>query len=165
MTVARIINRMSDLVHKICCVIVVVLIGAMVTVTFLQIICRVFFNALSWSEEVARYLLIWATFIGASCVYKTGGHVSVNFLQDMLPEKTHTALQTLVHLLCSIFFIIATYYGVKYIGRQGSQLSAALRIPMRYMYAAIPINNFIMLLHAVDMIIQGFMPKKGVTAQ
>ncbi len=164
MTVAKVINRTSDLVYKICCVIVVALLGAMVAVTSLQIICRVFFNALSWSEEVARYLLIWATFIGAGCVYKTGGHVSVSFLQDMLPEKTHIILQTVVHLLCSIFFIIATYYGIKYIGRQGGQLSAALRIPMRYMYAAIPINSFIMLLHAVNMIIQGFMPKE-VTAQ
>lgn len=164
MTVAKVINQMSDLVYRICCAVVVVLLGAMVAVTSLQIICRVFLTALSWSEEVARYLLVWATFIGAGCVYKTGGHVSVSFLKEMLPEKAHTFLQVLIHLLCSILFVTITYYGMKYIGKQGGQLSAALRIPMRYMYVAIPVNSFIMLLHAINEIVQSFVQKE-VTAQ
>ena len=44
---------------------IVLMIGAMVIITTAQIICRIWFTALSWSEEVTRFLLIWATFLGS----------------------------------------------------------------------------------------------------
>lgn len=154
MAVVKAINKASDLVDKLCCIIVVVLLASMVFVTSVQIICRVFFSALSWSEEVARYLLVWSTFIGAGCVYKKGGHISVLIAQELLPHKLRKMVQILVHLLCGTFFAIAVYYGFKYMNMQGTQLSAALRIPMRLMYLAIPVGCSVMLLHAFNAIIQ-----------
>ena len=82
MAVAKAINKVSDLLDKICSVILVAMLAGMVLTTSLQIICRVFFTALSWSEEVTRYLLVWSTFLGAGCVYKKGGHISVTFAQE-----------------------------------------------------------------------------------
>ncbi|KUO67884.1 MAG: hypothetical protein APF77_12220 [Clostridia bacterium BRH_c25] len=160
MAVARAINKASDLVDKACCVIVVVLLAGMVLVTSAQIICRVFFSALSWSEEVARYLLVWSTFIGAGCVYKKGGHISVLVAQELLPSKLRKPLQILVHVLCGAFFMLAVYYGFKYTGKQGTQLSAALRIPMSLMYMAIPVGSGVMLVHAFNAIIQIFVAKE-----
>ncbi len=154
MAVAKVINKVSDLVDAVCCAIVVALLAAMVIVTSAQIICRVFFNALSWSEEVARYLLVWSTFIGAGCVYKKGGHISVLIVQELLPHKIRKLMQILAHLMCSAFFFIAVYYGFKYMKIQGTQLSAALHIPMRLMYMAIPIGSSVMLLHALNAILQ-----------
>ncbi|HYE82672.1 MAG TPA: TRAP transporter small permease, partial [Clostridia bacterium] len=122
MVVVKAINKASDLVDKVCCAFIVALLTGMVLVTSAQIICRVFFNALSWSEEVARYLLVWSTFIGAGCVYKKGGHISVLILQDLLPAGLRKAAQVLVHVLCGAFFVLAAYYGFKYMGRQGTQL-------------------------------------------
>ncbi|HYF84179.1 MAG TPA: TRAP transporter small permease [Clostridia bacterium] len=160
MGAVKAINKLSDMVDKVCSVILVVLIGGMVLATSMQIICRVFFSALSWSEEITRYLLVWSTFIGAGCVYKKGGHISVTVIQDLLPKKLRKAAQVLVHLLCGAFFVIAVYYGFKYMGRQGTQLSAALRIPMRYMYMAIPVGSGVMLLHAINAIALIFVEKK-----
>lgn len=156
MAVARAINKVSDLLDKACSVIVVALLAGMVLVTTMQIICRVFFDALTWSEEVARYLLVWSTFIGAGCVYKKGGHISVLIAQELLPKKLRKLVQVLVHLLCGAFFAIAVYYGFRYMSLQGRQLSAALRIPMRLMYMAIPVGGGVMLLHAFNAIIQIF---------
>lgn len=162
MAVAKAINKVSDLVDKICSVILVAMLGGMVLTTSLQIICRVFFTALSWSEEVTRYLLIWSTFIGAGCVYKKGGHISVTFAQEKLPQKLRKAAQILVHLLCGALFAIVVYYGFKYMGKQGTQLSAALRIPMNLMYMAIPIGCGVMLLHTFNAIIQIFVEREAV---
>jgi TRAP-type C4-dicarboxylate transport system permease small subunit len=120
----------------------------------------VFFSALSWSEEVARYLLVWSTFIGAGCVYKRGGHISVLIVQDLLPFKLQKLLKILVHVLCGIFFVLAVYYGFKYTGKQGTQLSAALRIPMSLMYMAIPVGCGVMLLHAFNSIVQIFVAQE-----
>jgi len=156
MAIARAINKISDFVDSLCSVILVVLLAGMVLVTSAQIICRVFFSALSWSEEVARYLLVWSTFIGAGCVYKRGGHISVLVVQDLLSLKLQKLVKILVHVLCGAFFVLAVYYGFKYTGKQGTQLSAALRIPMSLMYMAIPVGSGVMLIHAFNSIIQIF---------
>jgi len=153
MSVVRAINKVSDLVDKVCSAILVALLIGMVITTSLQIICRVFFSALSWSEELTRYFLVWSTFIGASCVYKKGGHISVTFIRERLPYKLQKVLQILVHLLCGAFFVIMVYYGFKYMGRQGTQLSAAMRIPMNRIYMAIPVGGSVMFLHAINAII------------
>ncbi|NLM42399.1 MAG: TRAP transporter small permease [Clostridiales bacterium] len=164
MAVVRVINKVSDLVDKVCSAILVALLIGMVFTTSLQIICRVFFSALSWSEELTRYFLVWSTFIGASCVYKKSGHISVTFVQERLPRKLRKAAQILVHLLCGAFFVIIVYYGFKYMDRQGNQLSAAMRIPMNRMYMAIPVGGSVMLLHALNAIVN-ILVDKGVAEQ
>lgn len=163
MSVAKAIRKISDLIDKAGCWFVILTMSGMVFFTAVQIIARVFFQALSWSEEVVRYLLVWSTFIGAGCVYKRGGHINVTFIQDMFKGNSKKYVQLIVHLLCAAFFAIALYFGIKYMGKQGGQLSAALRIPMNLMYMAIPIGCGIMFLHAVNAIFVSF-EKKEVKA-
>ena len=43
----------------------------MVIITGAQIVCRIFFKSLQWSEEATRYLLIWCSMLGAGCVYNS----------------------------------------------------------------------------------------------
>lgn len=163
MAITKGLHAFSRCIDKVCAVLCVVMIGAMVLMTGAQIICRVFFTALSWSEEVARYLLVWSTFIGAGCVYKSSGHISVTVLENALPKSMKKPLALIVHILCAFLFAIAVYYGFKYMGLQGRQLSAALRIPMKYVYMAIPVGCAVMLLHSLDAIIE-LIEKKGEEA-
>lgn len=155
-------KRFCGAIDKACLMLVVVMIALMVGITCAQIICRVWFKALSWSDEATRYLLIWATFLGASCVYRARGHISITLLQNALPHhKLKKALELLVHGLCIIVFVICIYYGIQYAGKQSAQLSPALRIPMTYIYAAIPAGFGLMLLQAVDQIVQTLFSKEG----
>lgn len=148
------IHKLSDWLDSACGIICVVCLTAMVLVTGAQIICRLFFEALVWSEEVSRYLLVWSTFIGASCVYKRMGHINVTVIRDLFPKQVRVTLQVLVHLLCGAFFILAVYKGYEYMdGRMGRQLSAALRVPMKYFYSVIPLGFGIMFLHVVDLLL------------
>ena len=80
--IAKAIIKASDFVDKIGCYLLILTMAGMVFFTSIQIIFRVFFDALAWSEEITRYLLVWSTFIGAGCVYKRGGHINVSFIQD-----------------------------------------------------------------------------------
>ena len=154
MIVVRSIKKASDILDMVCTAISVFLPGVMTVVTFIQIICRVFFSALFWTEEVARYALIWLTFFGAGCVHKRAGHISITILQDLLPGKARKVFQVLTQLLCIIVFLTAIYYGFSYMQLMGTQLSAALRIPMRYMYAVIPLGCIVMTLHSTALITQ-----------
>lgn len=154
MAIVRVIHKVSGWLDRIGAGLSLVMLAAMVLITGLQIACRVFFTALSWSEEAARYLLVWSTFIGAGCVYKHAGHISVTVVQSLLPGMGKKALELLVHLICGAFFAVIVYYGVLYAGKQGGQLSPAIRIPMSYMYASIPVGGALMLWHALDAILQ-----------
>jgi len=133
----------------------------MTVTTFAQIMGRVLFTALSWSEELARYLLVWLTFIGAGCVHKRAGHISITILQDLVTKKARNVLLLCAHLLCITVFLAAIYYGFSYMKIMGSQLSAAMRIPMRYMYSAIPLGCFVLMLHSIAQIVKIFAPKEA----
>ena len=81
------IHKLSDILDKLMEVVIVFMLGAMVVITGAQIVFRIFFTSLAWSEEATRYLLIWSTLLGAGCVYKHAGHISISILQDALPAK------------------------------------------------------------------------------
>ena len=91
--IKKILTPVSTLLDTVCSAAIVFMLGAMVVITGAQIICRTWFTALSWSDEVTRYLLIWSTFLGATVVYRHGGHISVTFLQDAVKPKAAKALR------------------------------------------------------------------------
>ncbi|MCC8108511.1 MAG: TRAP transporter small permease [Planctomycetes bacterium] len=140
----------SRWIDYVCGAICVLCVAAMVVLTGAQIVCREFFTALHWSEELIRYLLVWATFLGAGSVYRRSGHISVGVVQDLVPPHLRTVMRILCHLLCGAFFVAVTIYGLDYAAMQSRQLSAALRIPMSRVYLAIPIGCAIMAIHVVD---------------
>lgn len=154
MPVVNAIHKVSDAVDRISSILCVLILTAMVLITGAQIVFRLWFTALTWSEELTRYLLIWSTFIGAGIVYKHAGHISVTIVQGLFPAPVQKGLKLLVHLVCGVFCGMVVWVGFKYMSMQGGQLSAALRIPMRLMYLAIPVGCIIIELHIVDAILQ-----------
>ena len=82
MVIANAIHKASDLVNRLCSILCIVMLIAMVAITGMQIIFRVFFTALTFSDEATGYLLVWSTFFGGSVVYKGAGHISVTLLTD-----------------------------------------------------------------------------------
>ncbi|MBR5467756.1 MAG: TRAP transporter small permease [Firmicutes bacterium] len=152
-------KKFSDGIDKACIAAAVVMIGIMVIVTIAQIICREYFKALQWSEEVCRFLLVWATFIGASCVYKEGTHITITFLQDKFSPEKKKLIQIFVHIICLVAFVAVVYFGFKFALKQ-KQLAPSLRIPMKYMYFSVPLGFGLMSIHAVNEILQ-FIGQKG----
>ena len=67
--IGLLIGRLSYGLDRAMVGMVFLLVAAMVIVTTLQVVFRVFFNALTWSEELSRYLLVWGTFFGATLAY------------------------------------------------------------------------------------------------
>lgn len=161
MAFVRFYHKLSDILCKISEYMIMVMLAVMVVITGAQIVCRVFFTALVWSEEATRFLLCWSTFIGASCVYKYAGHIKVTVLQDRMPAMIRKIMKILVHILCGVLFVLMIKYGFKYSGgRSMKQLSPAMRIPMGYIYLCIPIGGILLLFHAVDAVLHELFPEK-----
>lgn len=151
--IKKILTPVSDALDKICSVAIVIMLGLMVIITTAQIIFRLFFHALTWSDEVTRYLLIWSTFLGASVVYHHSGHISVTILQDKVPAKAAKALRVLVHAVCFVLFTVLLVFSVRYCFKL-NKTATTLPIKMKYIYTCIPISMAIMMVHSLLMAVE-----------
>lgn len=123
---------------------------SMILVISAQIIFRIFFTALSWSEELSRYLLVWSSFIGAAVAYKKGAHIAVTFGVDLLPPGMKKVVQTLACILMALFFGVTIWYSILIFKMQVFQVSPAMGLKMRYIYMIIPISFSVMCIHLLQ---------------
>lgn len=119
----------------------------------LQVFCRYALNhSLFWSEELARFLLVWLTFLGATVAYRRGLHASVDLLTQRLSAAGQRAASLGIHLGAVLFFIIMMVYGWQFAAFVRLQISPALAIPKWIPHSIIPLSGFIMTLHALTFI-------------
>lgn len=123
--------------------------AALILVITLQIVSRVFFTAFSWTEEVARFLLIWITFLASTLAFQRGHHIAVTFAVDALPTRLRQLARILAVLAVIAFLVTLVVIGHRYMQVQSFQKSASLRIPMSYVYAVMPISAAIMAWYAL----------------
>lgn len=126
-----------------------VALAGMIAVITLQIVSRVFFTAVSWSEELARFLLVWASFLGATMAWQRGRHIAVGFAVEWLPGRLRVLLKAAAILVSIVFFAVVVYFGIRFMQMQSFQVSASLRIPIRYVYAVIPFSAAVMLYYSL----------------
>lgn len=133
--------------------------AALIGVITLQIVSRVFFTAVGWTEEVARFLLIWVTFLGATLAFQRGRHIAVTFVVDALPARLAQLARIAAVLVALGFMLALMVIGYRYMQIQSFQRSASLRLSMTYIYAVIPLSAAIMawyaLVDVVELIAKG----------
>ncbi|GHG13408.1 MULTISPECIES: TRAP transporter small permease [Paracoccus] len=104
-------------------------------------------NSLTWADEVARYSMIWLTFLGSGLALREGAHAAITNAQDALPTGGQRALRALILVVLFSFFAFMVWVGVDYMNRMAVQRSAALRVPMKWIYAAMPVGFALMIVH------------------
>ena len=81
-------------------------------VVSVEILLRGVFNvSLQWSEELARYLLIWTTYWGATAATAENAHIRVELLVNLLGQKARLVAEVAILLLCAIGAAIFAWYG------------------------------------------------------
>jgi TRAP-type C4-dicarboxylate transport system permease small subunit len=162
MRAVAILKKISDGIDSLITRAVFISVVLMIISITLQIVFRVFFEALTWTEEVSRYLLVWSTFLGATLAYKRSMHISVTFIVNLFRNKIRKLIVVLSIISSMVFFITIIVFGFKYMVMQASQVSAALRIPMRWVYTVIPVSFTVMTIHSVTAIFQELFSRGGV---
>lgn len=126
---------------------VTVLLSTMTVVVFLQVFFRfVIKGSLPWSEELARYLMVWAVFIGASMGAKVGAHIGVEAFVSFFPKKLRMAAIVLSGFLSVLFCLIILILSSKVVLsiKAAGQLSPAMEIPMYWAYLSVPVGMILM---------------------
>jgi len=107
----------------------------------MQVLYRHFLKIpLPWAEEMARYCMLWATFIGISAGVKAKAHVGVEGLVNMLPAVPRHIVNVVATGITAVMYIVlfslAAYITVSIAGT--GQTSPAMRLPMWFAYLALP---------------------------
>jgi TRAP-type transport system small permease protein len=139
----------------------ILMLGAMAIIIFANVALRYLTSqSIDWAEEVARHLMIWVTFVGAGLVFRYGGHVAIDNLQDALPKKVAIVLRLVVALVLLGFFCFMVWYGILYMQRTQFQSTAATQISFAYIYAAMPVGGVLLIIHWLFIVREYVMTRK-----
>lgn len=151
----RISAKISRISEKAVRIALVGIVAAMTVIIILQVFLRyLFLFSLSWSEEVARYLMIWASFLGASLAVKYGLHIGVEFLINRFaagPKRAVTLAAKMSMLFFLVLFIIG---GVQVAWALRDQDSPALLFSMFYAYLSAPVGGVFMMIQLLNSMVE-----------
>jgi len=102
----------------------------------------------SFTDELARYLMIWIGVLGAAYVSGRNLHVAIDILPTRSTAKTQKRLKVVVTLLVILFVLFAFVVGgirLVYISYILGQQSPALHVPLAFVYVIIPISGLLII--------------------
>jgi TRAP-type C4-dicarboxylate transport system permease small subunit len=133
--------RLIHFVERVLDKVLIVLFLFMVAAIVWQVFARYVLHAPTiWSEELARFLLVWITMLGSAYVLEHGEHVAVTVLVDMLPEPFARSL-SVVRDFCVIAMAGSlTYFGYGFAVSGLRRVSTGLGLTMTWAYTAVPVG-------------------------
>ena len=122
-------------------------IAAVTTLSILGVIFRSAGSALSWNEELMRWLLVSLAYIGASVGMRTKNHIGIEFFLARMKMNAQRILIIIGYAAIVLFLIIVLVYGFQVAWSARRQLGSIVRIPMVYVKMNLPLGALLMLTH------------------
>jgi TRAP-type C4-dicarboxylate transport system permease small subunit len=147
---ARVLVQIDNGVLKLNLLVCACLLSAMVVVAGMGVVFRfLLHNSLSWSDELAAYLFVWLTCLGAAAGVKLRAHPEVRVLADRVPPGAARALADATDCAVLALGAVLATYGGNMLELMGTETAASLPISMIYPYLAIPLGGGLMVFHSV----------------
>jgi TRAP-type C4-dicarboxylate transport system permease small subunit len=144
--------------YRACVRVLEIIVGTILALLVLDVLLGVFTRFIigeqtRWTEEVAIYLLIWVSLLGAAVAYADNAHLGVDYFVEKLHPGVRAFAHRMIHVIVGLFAVFALVIGgTKLVVQtlQGGQVSAALGIPVGIVYAAVPISGLFFILFAFE---------------
>ncbi len=132
----------------------VVIFGLLVLDVVWQVVSRyVIGQSSSFTEEFARFALIWLTVLGAAYINgQQEGHLSMDFLLSKLPKEKRFRRQRIIQIIMALFALVVMIIGggnLVYTTLTLGQISPALNVPLGFVYAIVPISGLIIIFFSI----------------
>lgn len=145
----RFVLGLDWLLGQIEAVLLAAMVAAITAVTFAQVFTRyVTENPLIWTEEVARYLFVWITLIGAAAGVRLHAHFGLDILRRYF-APLRGLLGAVTMLIVAGFLALLLYTGIAETRQAALQFSPALQVRMHWAYLAIPVGAGLALWHVL----------------
>jgi len=117
-------------------------------IVFLQFFTRYILNdSLAWTEEIARYGLMWVVFIGGAMVTRRNTHIAVELMSNIMrPGPSRVILLVVVDAIKLAFLALLAFVSVTITERMGIQRMTVFDLSMGWVYAGVSFGCFLMLI-------------------
>ncbi|MGQ9646918.1 MAG: TRAP transporter small permease [Thermodesulfobacteriota bacterium] len=148
-----ILKRLTASADWLLCRVCITLFMAILCIMVLQISFRYIFSApLTWTEELARYLYIWACWLGAPVAMRRGNHVVINVLSERFPRRLAQVASLSTQAIALFFLLELAYQGTLLTIRSHTVNAITLPIPWSMIYVAAPLSAMLMILETAETI-------------
>ncbi|MEN8201002.1 MAG: TRAP transporter small permease [Bacteroidota bacterium] len=134
-------------------VFLVVLMSVLVIDVLWQVFSRYLLSSpSSFTDELAGFLLIWVGVLGAAYVAGRKEHLAIDILIQKSPPERQRKLLYLIHSLIFLFALFVMVLGgiiLMYTRFVLQVKSAALQLPLGYVYVILPISGLIIMFYEV----------------
>ncbi|MDE2731469.1 MAG: TRAP transporter small permease [Bacteroidota bacterium] len=133
-------------------ILIALMIAMVITVSW-QVITRYLLNSpSSYTEELATYLLIWISLLGAAYALRVRAHLGIDILVRQMGPQRRRQMRFAAYLVVILFALVALVFGgswLVYVTLDLNQLSAAFQVPIGYVYLVLPISGLLMTHYSV----------------
>lgn len=144
------------------------LLAAMAFAVLVQVTVRFVLTAIglnlsaAWTEELARYLLIWIVFLGAGIGCRRRQLISLEFVVRRLPSLPGQGLVHLGLLACLGFFALLVSVGLAFMELGAVETSPVMQIPKAWVYAAMPAGAGLMILNTATLMVETLLDRRDI---
>jgi|UniRef100_UPI004047C091 TRAP-type C4-dicarboxylate transport system permease small subunit len=121
----------------------------------------------SYTEEVARFLLMWIGLLGAAYAYRKKMHLGIDIVSEKLQGRAKYVTTLFVYfltLLVAIAVLIVGGMNLVLLTLELNQFSSSLGLPMGLIYLCLPLSGFLIVLYTVEMLLIDFVNDKSPEA-
>lgn len=146
---------MKNIIHKILSLDLVIsgiALIILVILTFLGSLMRYIVNRpIIWQEEVQIGLAIWVIFFGASVAFRYSNHIAIDMIVDMFPKNIQKIIEVLIAIvtISVLFFMLINGKNLVLQFIKTNRSTNILHIPSQYIYSAIPLGCFLMIINYI----------------
>ena len=131
----------------------VIIMSLMVINVLWQVFSRyILANPSSFTDELARYLMIWVGVLGAAYVAGKANHVAITYFTEKMSTANLKKIQLYINLTILSFAVLGMFIGgvrLVYITMVLEQLSPSLKIPLGVVYSVIPISGILIIFYKI----------------
>ncbi|MCC7281449.1 MAG: TRAP transporter small permease subunit [Acetobacteraceae bacterium] len=124
------------------------LLAVLVVVVAIGVLSRGLGSPVAWSDELARYLLVWLGFAGTMLAARRRAHIRIEVFIDRLPARARRAAEIAIQVMVGAFGLALAWWGAGLIGRNLDVEAISLPVPQALLYLPLPLAGIVLAIQA-----------------
>jgi len=150
-------KKLLDLLLNLDYLVATIALLTLVAVTFMGVIMRYFANnPIIWQEEVQSWCMVWIVFIGSSAAVRSGSHIAIDVIVDLMPPKLKKIVEYFGYLVFIGVLIYLFIQGNALVGQlaRTNRTTNILKVPYYLIYGVMPVGCVLMIINQIAYIVK-----------
>ena len=115
-----------------------------------------------WTEELARYFMIWIIFLGGAIACRHAQLISLEIIVHRLPASIGKSVRYLALMVCVAFFALMANLGLEFLEFGSIETSPVMGIPKNWVYWAMPVGFAVMIMNTLCLLLESWINRADI---